>query len=170
MVPETLALFDELTIEEHLRLSGPIYGLTRKTTADRTVQLLRVLGIYDTRDTFIKDSSHGMRKKTALAAALLHNPAVVLLDEPFEGVDPATADSLRRQLRAMAERGITVLLSSHILSMVDRIADQIVILRRGELAWNSETGELPRSLESLYFELAEDAILEDLPWLGSQPS
>jgi ABC-2 type transport system ATP-binding protein len=170
VVPETLALFDELTIEEHLRLSGPIYGLNRRITAQRAAQLLRVLGIYDTRDTFIKDSSHGMRKKTALAAALLHNPAVVLLDEPFEGVDPVTADSIRHQLRAMAERGITILLSSHILSMVDRIADQIVILRRGELAWNSETGEVPGTLEALYFELAEDAVLEDLPWLGSQPS
>lgn len=170
VVPETLALFDELTIEEHLHLSGPIYGLPKKQTAERSAQLLRVLGLHDTRDTFIKDCSHGMRKKTALAVALLHNPSVVLLDEPFEGVDPVTADSIRHQLKKMAERGITVLLSSHILSMVDRIADQIVILRRGQLAWDSETGEVPGSLEALYFELAEPPALEDLPWLGSQPS
>ena len=170
VVPETLALFDELTIEEHLHLSGPIYGLTRLETVERTAQLLRVLGLDGTRDTFIKDCSHGMRKKTALAAALLHNPGVVLLDEPFEGVDPVTADSLHHQLRTMAERGITVLLSSHILSMVDKIADQIVILRRGELAWDSDTGEVPGSLESLYFELAETPAIEDLPWLGLQRS
>jgi ABC-2 type transport system ATP-binding protein len=170
VVPETLALFDELTIEEHLHLSGPIYNLPRKETAERTAQLLRVLGLYETRDTFIKDCSHGMRKKTALAAALLHNPSVILLDEPFEGVDPVTADSIRHQLKMMAQRGMTILLSSHILSMVDRIADQIVILRRGELAWDSETGEVPGSLEALYFELAETPALEDLPWLGSQPS
>jgi ABC-2 type transport system ATP-binding protein len=170
VVPETLALFDELTIEEHLHLSGPIYGLTRPQTAERSTQLLRVLGLNDTRDTFIKECSHGMRKKTALAAALLHNPGVVLLDEPFEGVDPVTADSIHHQLKTMAARGITVLLSSHILSMVDKIADQIVILRRGELAWDSDSGEVPGTLESLYFELAETAVIEDLPWLGSQQS
>jgi ABC-2 type transport system ATP-binding protein len=170
VVPESLGLFDELTIEEHLHLSGAVYGLDRTVTRERSEQLLRVLGLGDTRDTFIKDCSHGMRKKTALAMALLHNPAVVLLDEPFEGVDPVTADGIRHQLRVMAERGITVLLSSHILSMVDRIADQIVILRRGALAWDSETGDVPATLEELYFELAETPVLEDLPWLGSPPS
>jgi ABC-2 type transport system ATP-binding protein len=170
VVPETLALFDELTIEEHLLLSGPIYGLTAAVTRDRAGQVLRVLDLERGRDAFIKDCSHGMRKKTALAVALLHNPRVVLLDEPFEGVDPVTADAIRQQLRTMAERGITVLLSSHILSMVDRIADQILILRRGLLAWNSETGDLPGSLEELYFELAETAPVEDLPWLGSRQS
>ena len=111
-----------------------------------------------------------MRKKTALACALLHNPSVLLLDEPFEGVDPVTADNIRHHLRTMAERGITVLLSSHILSMVDRIADQIVILRRGRLAWDSETGDVPGTLEELYFELAETTPIEDMPWLGSRRS
>ncbi len=170
VVPETLGLFNELTIEEHLLLSGPIYGLAPAETGERASQLLRVLGLADQRGTFIKDCSHGMRKKTALAAALLHNPRVVLLDEPFEGVDPVTADSIRQQLRTMAERGITVLLSSHILSMVDRIADQILILRRGRLAWDSTHGDAPGTLEELYFELAEHTAPEDLPWLGSQPS
>ncbi len=170
VVPETLALFNELSIEEHLHLTGPIYGLTRADAAARTAQLLRVLGLFERRDTFIQDCSHGMRKKTALAAALLHNPGVVLLDEPFEGVDPVTADSIRQQLRTMAERGITVLLSSHILSMVDRIADQILILRRGQLAWDSTHGEAAGTLEELYFELAEHTVPEDLPWLGSRPS
>ncbi len=170
VVPETLALFQELTIEEHLRLSGRVYGLRSAETRERTRQLLRVLDLENGRGTFIKDCSHGMRKKTALAAALLHNPRAVLLDEPFEGVDPVTADAIRQQLRTMAERGITVLLSSHILSMVDRIADQILILRRGVLAWNSETEDVPGSLEELYFELAETPPVEDLPWLGSRQS
>ncbi len=170
VVPETLALFDQLTTEEHLLLTGPVYGVSAKETAERSRQLLRMLGLESGRDTFIQDCSHGMRKKTALAAALLHNPSVVLLDEPFEGVDPVTADSIRLMLRTMAERGITVLLSSHILSMVDRIADQILILRQGRLAWDSEHGGMPESLEKLYFELAETVVPEDLPWLGSPPS
>jgi ABC-2 type transport system ATP-binding protein len=167
VVPENLALFEELTVQEHLELCGPVYGVDRPETTRRAEQLLRVLGLEAGRETLIKDCSHGMRKKTALAAALLHNPKVVLLDEPFEGVDPVTADAIRIQLRAMAQRGITVLLSSHILSMVDRIADQIVILRGGELAWNSEAGEVPGTIEELYFELAETPVTEDLPWLGS---
>jgi ABC-2 type transport system ATP-binding protein len=111
-----------------------------------------------------------MRKKTALAMALLHNPTVVFLDEPFEGIDPVTAETIRLQLKAMAERGLTILLSSHILSMVNRIADQILLLRRGELVWSSEAGELPGSLEDLYFDLVQAPSMEDLPWLRSNPS
>jgi ABC-2 type transport system ATP-binding protein len=170
VVPENLGLFNELTIQEHLQTSGPIYGLPAGTTAERSEQLLRVLGLSDVRHTFLNQCSHGMRKKTALAMALLHNPTVVFLDEPFEGIDPVTAETIRLQLKAMAERGLTILLSSHILSMVNRIADQILLLRRGELVWSSEAGELPGSLEELYFDLVQAPSMEDLPWLRSNPS
>ena len=74
-----------------------------------------------------------MKKKTALAAAMLPNLRALFLDEPFEGIDPVTSEAIRVQLRAVAQRGITVLLTSHILSMVDRIADQIVMIRQGRI-------------------------------------
>ncbi|MGH9629021.1 MAG: ABC transporter ATP-binding protein, partial [Bryobacteraceae bacterium] len=81
VVPEGLALFDDLTIEEHLHMSGPIYGLNRQTTRERASQLLRMLALEDGRRRFMRDCSHGMRKKTALALALLHSPPVLILDE-----------------------------------------------------------------------------------------
>ncbi len=170
VVPDTLALFSELTIEEHLAMAGPIYGLDRATTRFRSEQLLRVLGIHETRGTFAKDCSHGMRKKTALAMALLHNPAVLFLDEPFEGIDPVSAETIRLQLRSMASRGITIFLASHILSLVDRVADRLILMRGGALAWNSPISEIETNIEALYFELAETPVTEQLTWLQSQPS
>ncbi len=170
VVPDTLALFSELTIEEHLAMSGPIYGLDRATTRSRAQQLLRVLGIDKTSETFAKDCSHGMRKKTALAMALLHNPTVLFLDEPFEGIDPVSAETIRLQLRSMASRGITIFLASHILSLVDRVADRLILMRDGALVWNSPISEIKTNIEALYFEMAETPATEQLAWLQSPPS
>jgi ABC-2 type transport system ATP-binding protein len=168
VVPETLGLLSELTIEENLTMSGSIYGLDSRTTRHRSEQLLRVLGIYETRRTFAKDCSHGMRKKTSLAMALLHNPAILFLDEPFEGLDPVSAESIYYQLRHMARRGITIFLTSHILAFVERIADRLMLIRAGQLVWNSTLAELHTDLQSLYFELAEAPVTEELEWLQSQ--
>jgi ABC-2 type transport system ATP-binding protein len=166
VLPENLALFDALTVAEHLELTGAVFGISKADTAFRTDQLLRVLRLEHGRDTFIGECSYGMKKKTSLAAALLPNPRALFLDEPFEGIDPVTSEAIRVQLRAVAQRGITVLLTSHILSMVDRIADQIVMIRQGKIVWNSPIGDLPRGVEELYFELVESAATEDLAWLG----
>lgn len=174
VVPDPLALMPELTIEEHLTMSGPIYGLDLATTRARSEQLLQLLGIFDVRQTFARECSHGMRKKTALALALLHNPAALILDEPFEGVDPASAETIRLLLRAVSRRGITILLTSHILSLVDRMADRVMLIRQGRLVWNSLISELPESAEKLYFELVESPMAESLignvEWLQSPPS
>jgi ABC-2 type transport system ATP-binding protein len=166
VLPENLALFDALTVGEHLELTGAVFGVPKPETAERANQLLRVLRLEHGRHTFIGECSYGMKKKTALAAALLPNPRALFLDEPFEGIDPVTSEAIRVQLRAIAQRGITVLLTSHILSMVDRIADQIVMIRQGKIVWNSPLKELPRGVEELYFELVEPAETEDLTWLG----
>jgi ABC-2 type transport system ATP-binding protein len=167
ILPEHLGLFDELTVEEHLLLSGPIYGLSPHETRDRADQLLHALGLEDGRNTFAAQCSHGMRKKTALALALLHNPSVLFLDEPFEGIDPVTANTIRDLLLMISRRGITVFLTSHILSIVDRLADSIVIIREGRIAWQSRAAELPHSLEELYLSLVEPPKVADLPWLHS---
>jgi ABC-2 type transport system ATP-binding protein len=170
ILPEGLGLFDDLTIEEHLALSGPIYGLSVRETAARGNQLLRLLDLEQGRETFLSECSHGMRKKTSLALALLHNPSVLFLDEPFEGVDPVTSKTIRDLLAAIAGRGITIFLTSHILSIVDRLAGQILMLRKGRIVWNSAISEVGQPLEDLYFELVEPPRTEDLEWLGSPPS
>jgi ABC-2 type transport system ATP-binding protein len=170
VLPESLALFDALTVGEHLELTGAVYGLKTSDTRLRTEQLLRLLRLEHGRNTFVHQCSYGMKKKTSLAMALLPNPRALFLDEPFEGLDPITAETIRVQLRAIAQRGVTVLLTSHILSMVDRVADQVVMIRRGELVLDSAIRELPKSLEESYFERVETTTAEDLEWLGSAAS
>jgi len=170
VLPENLALFDALTVAEHLQLTGAVFGISHAEAATRTDQLLRVLRLEHGRDTFIGECSYGMKKKTALAAALLPNPRALFLDEPFEGIDPVTSEAIRVQLRAVAQRGITVLLTSHILSMVERIATRIVMIRKGSVVWNSKVDELPQSLEDHYFDLVETPVVEELEWLGPSRS
>jgi ABC-2 type transport system ATP-binding protein len=170
VVPDNLSLLSELTIEEHLEMSGPIYGLDRSTTRRRSGDLRRLFNLYDKRRTFARECSHGMRKKTALALAMLHNPAVLMLDEPFEGIDPASAESIRQLLHSIARRGVAILLTSHILPLVDRTSDRIMLMRGGHLLWDSRESGLPESAEKLYFELVEQASQGDIEWLQSRLS
>ena len=167
VLPENLGLFDDLTLEEHLRLTADVYGLSKQDAHLRIEQLLRVLGLAEGRRTFAAQGSHGMRKKTALAMALLPNPEVLFLDEPFEGIDPATAKVMRDLLVSAAARGITVFLTSHILPVVERIAHHFVMIRDGRIVWNSPAAGLSRPLEELYLELAEPPASEELEWLAS---
>ncbi|MBM3782748.1 MAG: ABC transporter ATP-binding protein [Acidobacteria bacterium] len=150
VLPENMALFDGLTIQEHLDLTAAVHE-----TPGHSEPLLRRLGLLEARDTFINQCSYGMRKKTALAMALLTNPKVLFLDEPFEGLDPVTTQTLRGALRALAARGVTIFLTSHILSLVDCVADQILILRGGRIVLDSPIRDLPGPVESQYFEAVE---------------
>lgn len=167
VLPENLGLFDDLTVEEHLLLTGDIYGLPRNESRTRIEQLLATLDLTGGRHTFANRCSHGMRKKTAFAMALLPNPEVLFLDEPFEAIDPVTSAIMRDLLLGAAARGITVFFTSHILSVVERIAHQIVMIRGGGIVWNSSSAELSASLEDLYFDLVESPVRQDLGWLGS---
>lgn len=170
VLPENLGLFDDLTILEHLQLTADIYGIEKAEAHARIEQLLRVLSLSQTRNTFAANGSHGMRKKTAFAMALLPNPEVLFLDEPFEAIDPATSKIMRDLLVAAAANGITVFLTSHILPVVERIAHQFVMIRGGRIVWDSPAAELPRSLEDLYLELAEPPVSEQLEWLAAPPA
>src|SRR5271169_6142950 len=170
VLPEDLGLFDDLTVEEHLLLTGAVYRLDRQTTRTRTAQLLHALSLEHGRHTFAASCSHGMRKKTDFAMALLPNPRVLFLDEPFEAVDPVTSRIMRDLLQTVARRGVTVFLTSHILSVAEEIASQFVMIRKGKIVWNSPAGELPQSLEQHYFDLVESPVVEELEWLGSPPS
>jgi len=166
VLPENLALFDDLTLEEHLLLTADVYGLPKPESRARIEQLLRVLSLIEGRRTFAGHGSHGMRKKTAFAMALLPNPQALFLDEPFEAIDPATSKIMRDLLVSAAARGVTVFLTSHILPVAERIATQFVMIRGGVIVWDSPAADLPRALEDLYLELAEPPASEQLEWLG----
>jgi ABC-2 type transport system ATP-binding protein len=166
VLPEDLGLFDDLTVEEHLQLTGDVYGVGRAETRARTAQLLRALSLEHGRNTFASSCSHGMRKKTSFAMALLPNPQALFLDEPFEAIDPVTSKTMRDLLVTAARRGITVFLTSHILPVVEHIASQLVMIRQGRMVWNSSASELPQALEQHYFDLVEAPVAEKLEWLG----
>ena len=170
VLPEDLGLFDDLTVDEHLLLTGSVYGLDKRETRARTAQLLHALSLEHGRHTFAGACSHGMRKKTAFAMALLPNPRALFLDEPFEAIDPVTSKIMRDLLVAVARRGVTVFLTSHILSVVEQISTQVVMIRKGRIVWDSPPSELPQSLEQHYFDLVETPVVEELSWLGSPQS
>jgi len=170
VLPEDLGLFADLTVEEHLLLTGSVYRLDKDTTRARTAELLHALSLEHGRHTFASSCSHGMRKKTAFAMALLPNPQVLFLDEPFEAIDPVTSKIMRDLLQSAARRGITVFLTSHILPVAEEIATQLIMLRKGKIVWDSPVTELPQALEQHYFDLVEAPEVEELKWLGSSPS
>jgi ABC-2 type transport system ATP-binding protein len=170
VLPANLGLFDDLTVEEHLTLTGDVYGLRREDTHLRTAQLLRALDLENGRTVFASRCSSGMRKKTALAMALIHNPPVLFLDEPFEAIDPFTSRTISELLVRIARRGTTVFLTSHILSTIERMATQFIVIRDGRIVWNAAASELTKPLEEMYFDLVEYPPVEDLEWLGSGPS
>jgi ABC-2 type transport system ATP-binding protein len=170
VLPEDLGVFDALTIEEHLELCGPVYGLSRAETQERTGDLLRILGLEKGRHTYLDQCSHGMRKKTALAMALLHNPRVLLLDEPFEGIDPVSSVTIRDLLISISRRGIAVFLTSHALAMIPQLATEVMMIRGGRIVFHSAAAALARPLDEIYFDLVESPQQEDLPWLRSAQS
>jgi ABC-2 type transport system ATP-binding protein len=170
VLPEDLGLFDDLTVEEHLSLIGDVYGLNKRVTRDRGNQLLRALGLEHGRDTFAAACSHGMRKKTSFAMALLPNPEVLFLDEPFEAIDPVTSKIMRDLLQSVAARGITVFFTSHVLSTVEQIATQLIMIRKGRIVWDTPAAEVPVPLEQHYFDLVEAPVVEEIAWLGSERS
>lgn len=169
VLPEELALFDALTIWEHLMLSGPIYGLSKKETEKRSLELLSYLDLSSSRNTYVEQASFGMRKKCSLAMALLHNPSVLFLDEPFEGIDPVASRSIKDLLLLMASKGVTIFLTSHILEVVERLVTDFAIIVSGEIVCRQTVAETLRSgesLEDLFFKHVVRGTIEDLEWIG----
>src|SRR3984893_19361114 len=121
VVPEGMGLFERLTGSEYLNFVGRMYGLDRATTRQRSAELLEFMQLADRPKSVIADYSHGMQKKLALAAAVIHGPRILFLDEPFEGVDALAAGALKALLGRMTERGVTIFLTSHVLEMVERL-------------------------------------------------
>jgi len=155
VLPERLGLFDHLTVEEHLYMVGALYGFSKAEIQTRTERLLSVLALSPNRDTYAEHCSHGTRKKLSLALALVHEPRVILLDEPFEGVDPITARIIQGLLKDLANSGVTVFFTSHALALAERMATHYIVIRQGRICWNGHAETLPSSLEQHYFDLLE---------------
>ena len=159
-VPEDMALFGELTAREYLHFVGRMYGLDKGTTAQRSEELLEFMGLADERKKLIADYSHGMGKKLALAAAVIHGPKVLFLDEPFEGVDAIAAGTLKSMLQGMIARGATVFLTSHVLEIVERLCSHVAIIHRGHIVANGSLDELRAGVQARLAPRAEDGTLQ----------
>ena len=142
VVPEGMGLFERLTGTEYLRFVGRMYGLDRATTQKRAEELLEFMQLADREKTLVADYSHGMQKKLALAAAVIHGPRILFLDEPFEGVDALAAGALKALLGRMTERGVTIFLTSHVLEIVERLCSHVGIIHQGRLVAQGSLEEL----------------------------
>jgi ABC-2 type transport system ATP-binding protein len=171
-VPDTPNLYAKLTGRELLRFVGDLYDLDRKMVAQRSEELLRLLDLSEAADNTIDSYSHGMQQKASLAAALMHDPRVLVLDEPTVGLDPKSARLIKDLLRQMAERGSAVFLSTHILEIAERMCDRIGIINKGELVAVGSMDELralgksgETSLEDIFLGLtggAEEAEIAEI--------
>lgn len=157
VVPEGLALFDRLTGSEYLNFAGRMYGLDRTTAAQRTAELLEFTQLADRPRTQVGEYSHGMKKKLALAAAVIHAPRVLFLDEPFEGVDAVAAATLRSLMGRMVAGGVTIFLTSHVLEIVERLCSHVAIIHKGQLVAQGSLEELRSGVEARAAQAAAEA-------------
>jgi ABC-2 type transport system ATP-binding protein len=169
VLPDEFKLFDRLTGAELLNYCGLLRSMPADLVAERTGELLDVLDLRAAADTLVVDYSTGMRKKIALAAALLHAPDVLFLDEPFEAVDPVSTRAIRSVLERFTDGGHTVIFSSHVMEVVERICDRVAIMNKGRIIAEGPIDELRagRRLEDVFVELvgARDADADALSWL-----
>jgi ABC-2 type transport system ATP-binding protein len=172
VVPEDLALFDNLTGREYLTFIGRMYLVPNATIRQRTEELLNLLALDGIEKKFTVEYSHGMKKKLALAAALLPNPDLLFLDEPFEGVDAVTSRVIRDTLAGYVSRGSTVFLTSHVLEIVERLCTHVGIIVKGKLVEQASLDELRQggSLEQRFLEKvgADATATQKLTWLEEQ--
>jgi ABC-2 type transport system ATP-binding protein len=148
VVPEGMALFGRLTGSEFLNFAGRMYGLDRTTAAQRAAELLEFMQLADQPKKLVTDYSHGMQKKLAMAAAVIHGPKVLFLDEPFEGVDAIAAGTLKAMLQGMIARGATIFLTSHVLEIVERLCSHLAIIHHGRLVAQGSLEELRAGVEA----------------------
>jgi ABC-2 type transport system ATP-binding protein len=146
-VPEEPHLYSYLTGPEYLRLVGRLRGLPDAALDDKIDRFLRLLGIYDDRYQTLSSYSKGMRQKILIAAAVLHNPRIVVLDEPFSGLDVTAARVLKGFVRALADEGKMVVFSSHVLEVVEQVCSRVVILKDGRIVGHDSVANLRTTLQ-----------------------
>lgn len=158
VLPEFLNLYERLTGREFINFSGHMYGVAEADIQRRTEDLLQVLDLANDADKLIVDYSVGMRKKVALAAAIIHRPQVLFLDEPFEGIDPISSRVIRDILRDLTQHGTTIFFSSHIMEVVERLSTRVGIINQGMLVAEGTLQELRERASGMN----KDATLEDI--------
>lgn len=172
VLPDGLALPERLTGGELLTYWGRFRGMPSDIVASRSAELLRILELDEAESlgTLVGEYSTGMRKKIGLATALLHTPKVLVLDEPYEAVDPVSARVLTRILRRFTETGGSVIISSHVMALVEQLCDRVAIVAQGRVAAQGTLDEVRAgaSLEDRFVELvgAPDVDEEELAWIG----
>lgn len=158
VLPEYLNIYERLSGREFLKFAGHMYGVPEADIRHRSEELLKVLTLVDDADKLIVDYSVGMRKKIALAAALIHRPQVLFLDEPFEGIDPVSSRVIRDILQDATRHGTTIFFSSHIMEVVERLCTRVGIINQGMLVAEGTLQELRERASGE----DKDATLEDI--------
>ena len=174
VVPDQARLFERLSGAEMMEYAGRLYGLPAAEARSRAAQLLDTLDLAADAKRLVADYSTGMRKKTMLGCALIHNPSVLFLDEPLEGVDPVSGDVIRRLLTRFTASGSTVLFSSHVMELVEQICDHVSVINKGRIVATGTTDEVRggKTLQQAFIDLVGPRASgeEGLSWLGSSSS
>jgi ABC-2 type transport system ATP-binding protein len=173
LVPDDTLLFDYLTGSEYLEFVARLYGLSRIIAKERARELLDLFQLNEDERKLIGEYSKGMRKRLAMAAALIHRPRLFLMDEPFEGVDAVGARLMKDILLEQVHRGATVFLTSHVLEVVERLCDQVAIINQGKVVVQGTMAELRHqaaegasTLEDIFVNLVGgERYSEKLEWL-----
>jgi ABC-2 type transport system ATP-binding protein len=174
VVPAEAQLFERLSGAELLEYAGRLRGMPAAEARSRATQLLDVLDLAEDARRLVADYSTGMRKKAMLGCALIHNPAVLFLDEPLEGVDPVSADVIRRLLTRFVGSGSTVLFSSHVMELVEQVCDHVSIIDQGHIVATGTIDQVRggKTLQRAFIDLVGSRAsgAEGLTWLGSSSS
>ncbi len=181
LVLEKPRYIDKLNAREYLVFAAGMYGIKERESNSRIDELLAFLDLEQKRKARIETLSAGMKKKVSLAAAIIHQPRILILDEPLEAVDPISAKAIKDNLKLMAEKGTTVLLSSHVLDTVEKFCDEIAIINKGRIVFQSKMEEIRAklknelgqetysSLEEIFVEVVTeksgDGVEKKLSWL-----
>jgi ABC-2 type transport system ATP-binding protein len=181
VLPEELNIYERLTAKELLLFAAQMYGIPLSEAKKRAEDLLGLMELTDTGSKMIVDFSMGMKKKIALAAAMIHSPRVLFLDEPFNGIDPISGRAIRDVLRTMTSRGTTVFFSSHVMEVVEKLCTRVAIIAKGSIVaegtvddLRAQSGNPDASMEDIFVDLVKttgsNGGNEDLGWLSGESS
>jgi len=169
LVPDTPVVYEKLTLKEFLEFIGNLYQVDSRNFKRRFHQLIELFELKDRVNDLIQNFSHGMKQKCILAAALIHDPKVLFLDEPTAGLDPRSARNLKDLLKGLVEKGVTVFMSTHILEIAEAMCDRVAIINQGKIVAQGTMDELrklskknEKSLENIFLELTGSAEFDEV--------